>query len=422
MATPEKVAALARMKRIATVLFVAVTILFVVARREGWPWVAAFAEAAMIGALADWFAVVALFRRPLGLPIPHTAILPRNKARLADNLAIFIRDRFLDTQSLVTRLRAAQPADRIAAWLQDEKNARLLADRIAVLLAESLDFMDDKRVRRLVLHALRRRAGTLDLAAGVGRIMDVLTEDGRHQALLDEGLRKLAAWLDDPAVKEGFAGMIVDVASKEYPKVVSMLGLVGINPAELGEKVSVGIVAGVNGLLDEVARDPQHPRRAAFNELVAGYIERLKHDEAFRLRIEQVKRDFLAHPGVAAYLQELWDEMRGWLARDMGRPDSRVRRKIASAAAAIGASMAGNPALRDSVNEHIEHTVESLAPELRDGLSRHIASTMRAWNDEDLVREIEHSVGRDLQFIRLNGTVVGGLIGVALYAVTHLIT
>ena len=380
MATPEKVAALARMKLIATVLFVAVTVLFVVARLEGWPWVAAFAEAAMIGALADWFAVVALFRRPLGLPIPHTAILPRNKARLADNLAIFIRDRFLDTQSLVARLRAAQPADRIAAWLQDEKNARLLADRLAVLLAESLDFMDDKRVR-----------------------------------------------------KEGFAGMIVDVASKEYPKVVSMLGLVGINPAELGEKVSVGIVAGVNGLLDEVARDPQHPRRAAFNELLAGYIERLKHDEAFRLRIEQVKRDFLAHPGVAAYLHELWDELRDWLecgkgtyvrslARDMGRPDSRVRRKIASAAAAIGVSMAGNPALRDSVNEHIEHTVESLAPELRDGLSRHIASTMRAWNDEDLVREIEHSVGRDLQFIRLNGTVVGGLIGVALYAVTHLIT
>jgi hypothetical protein len=253
MATPEKVAALARMKLIATVLFVAVTVLFVVARLEGWPWVAAFAEAAMIGALADWFAVVALFRRPLGLPIPHTAILPRNKARLADNLAIFIRDRFLDTQSLVARLRAAQPADRIAAWLQDENNARLLADRLAVLLAESLDFMDDKRVRRLVLHALRRRAGTLDLAGGVGRIMDVLTEDGRHQALLDEGLRKLAAWLDDPAVKEGFAGMIVDVASKEYPKVVSMLGLVGINPAELGEKVSVGIVAGVNGLLDEVA-------------------------------------------------------------------------------------------------------------------------------------------------------------------------
>ncbi|MBP8267360.1 MAG: DUF445 domain-containing protein [Zoogloea sp.] len=419
--TSDKVAALARMKLIATALFIAVTVLFVLARREGWPWIGAFAEAAMIGALADWFAVVALFRHPLGLPIPHTAILPRNKARLADNLAIFIRDKFLDTASLVARLRAANPAEHIASWLQDENNARLLADRLAVVLVESLDFMDDKRVRRLALHALRHRAGKLDLAGAVGRIMDVMTEGGRHQALLDEGLRKLAAWLDDPGVQQGFAGMIVDVASKEYPKVVAMLGLVGINPTELGDKVSVGIVAGVNGLLDEVAKDPQHPRRAAFDELIARYIGRLQHDDDFRARIEQVKRDFLAHPGVGAYIQEMWDELRGWLASDMARPDSRVRRKLASVAAAIGASLATNPALRDSVNEHIEHTVESLAPELRDGLSRHIASTVRAWNDDDLVREIERSVGRDLQFIRVNGTVVGGLIGVVLYAVTHLI-
>ncbi len=422
MATPEKMAALGRMKLIATALFVAVTVLFIVARRADWPWVAAFAEAAMIGALADWFAVVALFRRPLGLPIPHTAILPRNKARLADNLAVFIRDKFLDTESLVARLRAANPAEHIGAWLQVDANARLLADRLAVVLVESLDFMDDKRVRRLFLHALRRRAGNLDLAGNVGRIMNVLTEDGRHQALLDEGLRKLSEWLNQPGVQQSFAGMIVDVASKEYPKVVATLGLVGINPAELGEKVAVGIVAGVNGLLEDVAANPLHPRRAAFDELIVRYIERLQHDEAFRARIEQVKRDFLAHPGIGAYLQELWEEVRNWLDRDLARPDSGVRRKLASAAAAIGASLANNPTLRDSVNEHIEHAVENLAPELRDGLSRHIAGTVRAWNDDDLVREIEHSVGRDLQFIRVNGTVVGGLIGVALYATTHLLT
>ncbi|WP_374263054.1 DUF445 domain-containing protein [Zoogloea sp.] len=422
MASPEKAAALARMKFLATGLLVAVAVLFVLARREGWPWVAAFAEAAMIGALADWFAVVALFRHPLGLPIPHTAILPRNKARLADNLAVFIRDKFLDTASLVGRLRAANPAERIAGWLQDEANARLLADRLALVLVQSLDFMDDKRVRRLVLHALRRRAGSLDLAGSVGRIMNVLTEDGRHQGLLDEGLRRLVDWFAQPGVQQGFAGMIVDVAQKEYPKVVAMLGLVGINPNELGEKVSVGIAAGVTGLLEEVARDPDHPRRAAFDELVRGYIERLQHDDAFRARIEQTKRDFLAHPGVATYLQELWDELHAWLIRDVGRPDSRVRRKLAAAASAVGASLAANPALRDSVNEHIERSVERLAPELRDGLSHHIAGTVRAWNDADLVREIEQSVGRDLQFIRLNGTLVGGLIGVLLYAVTHLIT
>lgn len=421
MTTPDKAASLKRMKTLATALLVVVTLLFVVARREGWPWLAAFAEAAMIGALADWFAVVALFRHPLGLPIPHTAILPRNKARLADNLARFIRDRFLDTASLVARLRAADPASRIGVWLQQPDNARALSDRLGVILVQSLDFMDDRRVRRLLVHALRKRAAGLDLAGAVGRILDALTENRRHQGLLDEGIRKLAAWLDEPGVQAAFAGMIVDVASKEYPKVVAMLGLVGMNPAELGDKVSVGIVHGVNGLLDEIAADPHHPRRQAFDELVEGYIERLKNDEALRDKIDAMKRDFLAHPGIAKYVDGLWDDLRGWLASDMARPDSRIRARLASAATAIGASLAANPALRDSLNEHIERTVEGLAPQLRDGLSEHIAGTVRAWRDEDLVREIEHSVGRDLQFIRLNGTLVGGLIGLALYALTHIL-
>lgn len=422
MASPEKAAALARMKWLATGLLVVVTMLFVVARRADLPWLAAFAEAAMIGALADWFAVVALFRRPLGLPIPHTAILPQNKARLADNLAVFIRDKFLDTASLVGRLRAANPAERIGTWLQNEDNARLLADRLALVAIQSLEFMDDKRVRRLVLHALRHRASDLDLAGTVGRVLNLLTENGRHQGLLDEGLHKFSDWLAQPNVQHGFAGMIVDVANKEYPKIVAMLGLVGLDPAELGDKIAHGIAGGVNGLIEEIANDPAHPRRAAFDELIRRYVERLQHDEAFRARIEQAKRDFLAHPGMGAYLQGLWDDLRAWLVADMGKPESRVRRKLAGIAAAIGATLVGNPTLRESVNEHIEHSAVALAPELREGLSRHIAGTVRAWNDDDLVREIEQSVGRDLQFIRLNGTLVGGLIGLVLYAITHLIT
>lgn len=419
MAHPDKVAGLARMKRLATGALVAVAVLLVLARLQGWSWVGAFAEAALIGALADWFAVVALFRHPLGVPVPHTAILPRNKARLADNLAEFIRDRFLDTASLVARLRSAQPAERVAAWLRTPGNGDLLAGRLVLVLAESVDFMDDPRVRRLFLHALRRRAGSLDMADGLGRLLALLTEQGRHQALLDEGLARLAHWLDDPAVRQGFARMIVDVAGHEYPKVVATLGLVGINPAELGERVSAGILTGVHGLIDEVARDPAHPRRQAFDELVAAYIGRLGDDQAFRARVDQAKREFLAHPAVGASLRELWDDLRAWLARDMQRPDSRVRRHLASAAAALGAALADNPSLRESFNEHLERTVESLAPELRDGLSRHIAATMKAWKDEDLVHEVEVSVGRDLQFIRLNGTFVGGLIGLALYALTQ---
>ena len=242
MAAPDKMRGLARMKATATSALVAVAVLLVLARSQGWSWIGAFAEAALIGALADWFAVVALFRHPLGLPIPHTAILPRNKARLAENLAEFIRERFLDTASLVARLRAAAPADRLAAWLRQPLNADLLAGRLLVVFAQSVDFMDDPRVRRLFLHAVRRRASGVDIADGLGRLLDAMTEHGRHQALLDEGLRRVSQWLDEPEVRQGFAGMIVDVAGREYPKVVATLGLVGINPTELGERVSAGIL------------------------------------------------------------------------------------------------------------------------------------------------------------------------------------
>lgn len=420
MAHPDKVAALRRMKMLATGLAVVVGLLWVLACHQGWPWLAAFAEAALVGALADWFAVVALFRHPLGLPIPHTAILPRNKARIADNLAEFIRDRFLDTSALVARLRAVDPARHLAGWLANPDNAGLLAGRLVVVLAESVDFMEDPRVRRLFLHALRRRAGALDLSDSMGQVLDTLKDQGRHQALFDEGLRRLSLWLDEPSVRQGFAGMVVDVASREYPKVVAMLGLVGMNAEELGERVSTGLIGAVNGMLDEIARDPQHPRRQAVDELLARYIERLGQDEAFRSRVDQAKRDFLAQPGIEDYLRGLWNDLRDWLARDMGRPESRVRRKLAAAAAALGASLADNPALRDSLNEHIERTVEALAPELRAGLAQHIAGTVRSWNDDDLVREIEVSLGRDLQFIRLNGTFVGGGIGLALHALTQL--
>jgi hypothetical protein len=222
-------------------------------------------------------------------------------------------------------------------------------------------------------------------------------------------------------VRQGFAGMIVDVAGREYPKVVAMLGLVGINPAELGERVSAGIIAGVQGLLDEVAQDPSHPRRQAFDELVATYVGRLGQDQAFRARVDQAKREFPGPPGGGHRP-----------ARPVGRParlagSGHAARRIPGCAVtwplppvALGASLADNPALRESFNEHLERTVETLAPELRDGLAHHIATTMKAWKDEDLVREVEVSVGRDLQFIRLNGTFVGGLIGLALYALTHL--
>ncbi|AYH43003.1 DUF445 domain-containing protein [Azoarcus sp. DN11] len=415
---------LAKMKRIALALLATVTLLFVLARLQHgagpWAWVAAFAEAAMIGALADWFAVVALFRHPLGLPIPHTAIIPANKDRIAGNLAAFIRDKFLATDTIVRKMRAFDPAGRMAVWLQQPDNARLLADKLASALAGWLDFIDDARVRRFLAAAIRGRLRQVDLSAMSGKILDALTADARHQEVLDAALARLARWLDDPDVQSAFAGMIVEVAGKEYPKVLRAVGLV-TDTDEFSRRIAASIVRGINGWLHDIGDDPQHPRREAFDESVAEFIGRLKTDETLTVRIEAAKRDLLAHPATAEYLNGLWDDLKAWLRSDLQRPDSHLATRLRGAAAAFGKALTENRALRDSLDDHLESAVTALADDFRDGLADHIASTVRGWKDADLVRELELSVGRDLQFIRLNGTLVGGAIGLLLHAATLLV-
>jgi len=416
---------LAKMKRLAGALLVAVAALFVVARLQHdagiWGWVAAFAEAAMIGALADWFAVVALFRHPLGLPIPHTAIIPANKERLADNLAEFVRDKFLATDTLVQKLRAFSPADQLAGWLRHPDNAQIVADKLAAALAGWLDFIDDERVRNLLAAGVRERLKEIDVSRVAGQVLDTLTVDDRHQELLDAGLRRLARWLDDPEVQIGFAAMIVEIAGKEYPKTLKAVGLV-TDTEEFSRKIAASIVRGINGWLHDIGDDPQHPRRRAFDETVVEFIARLKDDPDFRARINAAKLEVLTHPVLAGYLNGLWDELKAWLRDDLHRSDSRLGQRIRAAASAFGTTLAENRALRDSLDDHLESAVVALADDFRDALSRHIAATIRSWKDEDLVRELELSVGRDLQFIRVNGTVVGGGIGLLLHGLTLLVS
>ncbi|NMG74686.1 DUF445 domain-containing protein [Aromatoleum diolicum] len=415
---------LARMKRLAGALLLAVTALFIIARLQHgagiWSWIAAFAEAAMIGALADWFAVVALFRHPLGLPIPHTAIIPANKARVADNLAGFVRDKFLATDTLVQKLHTFSPADRLAGWLRQPDNADLVADKLAAALAGWLDFIDDARVRSLLAAGVRERLKKIDVSRIAGQVLDTLTVDNRHQELLDVGLRRLARWLDDPAVQVTFATMIVEIAGKEYPKTLKAVGLV-TDTEEFSRKIAASIVKGINGWLHDIGDDPEHPRRREFDDTVAEFIDRLKNDADFAARINAAKLEILTHPVLAEYLNGLWDELKDWLHQDLQQPDSRLRQRLSDAADAFGTTLAENRALRTSLDDHLESAVVALADDFRDALSRHIAATVRSWKDEDLVREVELSVGRDLQFIRLNGTVVGGGIGLVLHGLTLLV-
>jgi uncharacterized membrane-anchored protein YjiN (DUF445 family) len=411
---------LTNMKRFATALLAGVTLLFILARSQQglglWGWVAAFAEAAMIGALADWFAVVALFKHPLGLPIPHTAIIPRNKVRIADNLAVFVRDKFLATDTLVEKIRAFDPAQKIAGWLSVHNNADVLADKVLAMVVSGLDFIDDVRVQNALRNAIQQNLHQLDFGKMVGNLMGILTEDNRHQMLLNEALRKLATTLDDPATQKTLAGMIVEVAGREYPSLMQMLGMVA-DPDEFSLKISTSLVNSINRWLHDIGDDPAHPRRQQFDEVVADFLERMKNDPAFHQKINHWKLQLLASPEAAHYIDGLWSQLKTWLRNDLTKDDSLLRIKIANGARHMGQWLVDNPVLRDSINEHMSDAARGLAGELRDTISLHIASTVKQWEDSELVRELELSVGSDLQFIRINGTLVGGLIGLILHAV-----
>ncbi|MDR5768981.1 MULTISPECIES: DUF445 domain-containing protein [unclassified Caballeronia] len=422
METQDKAVALRRMKWFAAGLLVAAGALFALAKSQhdagAWAWVSSFAEAAMVGALADWFAVVALFRHPLGVPIPHTAILPANKARVADNLAVFVRDRFLGTDALVARVNAFDPASRLSMWLAEPANAELLGRKAVGAVGQLLSFVDDERVKSMLYETLRRRAESFDLASATGSVLSTLISDRRHQLLLDEGLKQLAGWLDKPEVQEMLATRIVAVAGEEYPKLVGMLGFVGLNAEDLGNKFAAGLVRGANQWLHDVSSDPEHERRKAFDAAVERFVERLKTDPAFKARIDEHKREWLERPELRTYVNGLWDEFIAWLDADIKRPDSALHAKVVAMAGGFAEALGSDPALRESINEHMRDALKALAPELRDGIAKHIAATVKQWDDATLVRDVELNIGRDLQFIRVNGTLVGGAVGILIHAVS----
>jgi uncharacterized membrane-anchored protein YjiN (DUF445 family) len=426
METQDKAVALKRMKWFAFALLIAAGVLFALAKSQhdagAWAWVSSFAEAAMVGALADWFAVVALFRHPLGVPIPHTAILPANKARVADNLAVFVRDRFLGTDALVARVNAFDPASRLSMWLAEPANASLLGNRAVSAVGQLLSLIDDERIKDVLYEAIRRRAEGFDLAGAAGGVLSTLTADRRHQLLLDEGLKQMAGWLDKPEVQEMFAARIVAVAGEEYPKLIGMLGFVGLNADELGAKFAAGLVRGANQWLHDIGENPEHERRQAFDAAVERFVERLKSDPGFKERIDEHKREWIERPELRAYVNGLWDEFTAWLDADLKRTDSSLHAKVVEMAAGFAQALGTDPALRDSINEHMRDALKALAPELREGIAKHIAATVKQWDDATLVRDVELNIGRDLQFIRVNGTLVGGAVGLLIHAVSVLVT
>lgn len=378
--------------------------------------VKAIAEAAMVGALADWFAVVALFRRvPLPLIARHTAIIPRNKDRIGENLGRFVQEKFLDTDSLLALIRRNNPARLLAQWLNAPGNADRVGRHLLQVMRGFLDLTDDARIQQFMRRAVHRALDKVDLTQSSAMILDSLTKNNRHQALLDAAIEQLLLLLHKPGTREFIALQIVRWLKREHPVKAKVL------PTEwLGEHSATLVANAVDSILDEVARDQGHELRLGFNRAVQRLIDRLKSDPEMTARAESVKQWLKEDESLNRYIGELWQDLRAWLKRDLSSDDSRVQERVRLAALWLGETLLADEALRSSMNQHLEDAARSVAPEFAAFLTRHISDTVKSWDARDMSQQIELNIGRDLQFIRINGTLVGGTIGLLLYLLSQL--
>ena len=405
---------LQRMKLFATGLLGLATATYIVAAalEPRYPWlfyVAAASEAAMVGAIADWFAVVALFHHPLNLSfIPHTAILPRNKARIAEGLSQFIQQNFLSSAAVVARIAAFRPAETLCRWLIRRENAETLAAYATRLVSYALTAVDDERVRGFLARVVTDALGRADVATALAQLLDVLTENERHHALLDEAL----AGLDELLAREATRRFIAEEVRKSSPVLLrainQMLGL------KLDERAALKIVDVALKKVSEVRRDREHELRERFDAFVRRFIERLKSDPATREKIHRMRDEALDNPALAGYVGGLWDEFRAWLPGGM-------RGRLPGLIVELGEKIDADPAIREWIDEQILSALPPLVEEHRAKFGRFIEDQILSWQEEKLVAELERHIGPDLQYIRINGTVVGALAGLAIAALTQLL-
>jgi uncharacterized membrane-anchored protein YjiN (DUF445 family) len=403
------------MKVLAGCLLLAAAVLYAVATalqasHPAWGYVAAFAEAAMVGAIADWFAVTALFRHPLGLPIPHTAIIPHNKAGIGRKLSDFICVHFLSTPQLMSKVREFNTADQLAGWLQKPHHAEALGNHLVGMARFGIGALRDERVQHFIQRTATARLKEVDLTLLSGQLLDVMTADRRHQAMLDDILHEIDRVMRD----ESTQAMIARAISSEF----SALRYIRLDEYA-GRWSAEKVVKRISALITEISQDKDHELRARFDQYVADFIEKLKDDPDFRLKGEQIRTQLIEHPAIAGYLQGLWDDLIDWLQNDLGKEDSSIRRRLIKLTQGLGGALAADAQMRQWINDQIEEVAPPVIERYRVQVGDYIAERVEAWNTDELVDQLEKNVGRDLQFIRINGTLVGGLVGLVIHTLTQ---
>ncbi len=401
------------MRLFATGMLVAMAALFVVARHfhtvhPAWGYVLAFAEAGMIGGMADWFAVTALFRHPLGIPIPHTAIIPENKDRIADTMAAFLQENFLTPQVVARRLHATNIAAAAGGWLADprETGGGRIRAGAAELLAQVLESLNPERLGGQVRGGLVRQLGKLEIAPLLGQLVETAIADRRHLAVIDSLVRWTGLTLEDNEE------LVRDLIHRRANAVLRWTGL--------DETLATSVLDGLYKLLAEVIVTPDHPLRGKIEEGLAKLATDLRSDPELRSRVERMKGELLANPAVSTWWQGVWERLRTGLLKRLRQNDATIGSQFAEALAELGATLRDNPQMQRQVNRFARRTLVGMATRYGDQIVRLVSETVKRWDAKTVTERIESAVGRDLQFIRINGTLVGGLVGVIIHLLSSL--
>jgi uncharacterized membrane-anchored protein YjiN (DUF445 family) len=407
----QRAAQLRRMQLIATGLLVAVTIIFIVASlfRELGPWVGfvrAFAEAAMIGALADWFAVTALFRHPLGLPIPHTAIVPQRKDRIAESFGRFIERNFLDPEKIALRVRKQEISVRVAGWLRRPERSSQVADLAAEGLAGLLKVANDEEVGHLIERALGERLAAVPATPLVGKFLGAVVADQRQREILLQMVRVVTQWIEtnQDVVRKRIAG--------ELPSWL---------PRVVDQKIYERLLDGARKTLVELSENPEHPLYTQFTDTLDRWIVNLQYDPNVRTRGEELKQELLQHPMLREVAGSLWQDMKSGLLAQCATPGSPLRKSIARGLSHLGDVLERDPEWRTRIDGWAEDLARYAVRRYGRSAGEFVTQTVRSWEASDVTRKIELQFGRDLQFIRINGTIVGGLAGLVIYTLSLLL-
>jgi uncharacterized membrane-anchored protein YjiN (DUF445 family) len=396
------------MKRIATALLGLSTAIFVIARllERRWPlfgFLRATAEAAMIGGLADWFAVTALFKHPMGLKIPHTAIVPHRKDAVGKNLGSFVQRHFLSAEVVATKLRSAHVAEYLAQWATEPENAHMLARQAAMALATAAKATQQETVSELIETSLSNKIERTPVAPLLGRALTVITEENRHQELFDEVITLLSKAVSN---NKDFIRERIDAESPWWI------------PEPIDDKITAKIVRSIDRTLNQIRTNEDHPMRERFDAALKDFIQRLQTSPEVIARAEAIKHDILNRDAVREFSSNIWDDLRDGLVRNAQKQDSAGIEAIARGIQSFGEAVQHDPELLEKIDRWIVDVVSNLIHHYRDDVAGLIADTIKGWDPEATSRRIELAIGRDLQFIRINGTLVGGLAGLVIYCLT----